>query len=274
MKGSCRGMFLPAAVVCALPMIGGCTVYTRPSRVSGEVGVRTVRTVEPAPAPPPPPAGAWSGGDLDDGRPASGASLSVFFQALAAAGQWIDMPVCGAYHGRVWSPDPWVVGPDFVPYRNAGRWVQTDVGWAFESDFDWGWATFHYGRWCDDARHGWVWVPGDEWAPAWVDWREGGGYVGWAPLPPRGAGVEATRWIYADASVFAQGRVPRRPLPEERVAVARRATRPVRTVVRHTGGYTWYAGPELGYDSGGEGRPVHIVPPARGQVDRVIIRRH
>ncbi|MBK6734356.1 MAG: hypothetical protein IPG61_09750 [bacterium] len=25
---------------------------------------------------------------------------------------------------------------------------------------------------------------GREWAPAWVAWREGGGWVGWAPLPP------------------------------------------------------------------------------------------
>ncbi len=31
---------------------------------------------------------------------------------------------------------------------------------------------------------GWVWVPGDEWAPAWVSWRKGNDYVGWAPLPP------------------------------------------------------------------------------------------
>jgi hypothetical protein len=34
-------------------------------------------------------------------------------------------------------------------------------------------------------------VPGIEWAPAWVSWRVGGGYVGWAPLPPRGAVVAA-----------------------------------------------------------------------------------
>jgi hypothetical protein len=27
-------------------------------------------------------------------------------------------------------------------------------------------------------------VPGYQWAPAWVSWRYGGGYCGWAPLPP------------------------------------------------------------------------------------------
>jgi hypothetical protein len=48
----------------------------------------------------------------------------------------------------------------------------------------WGWAAYHYGRWYFDPRYGWVWVPGTEWAPAWVSFYQGGGYVGWAPLPP------------------------------------------------------------------------------------------
>lgn len=30
----------------------------------------------------------------------------------------------------------------------------------------------------------WVWVPGYEWAPAWVSWRQTNDHVGWAPLPP------------------------------------------------------------------------------------------
>jgi len=29
-----------------------------------------------------------------------------------------------------------------------------------------------------------VWMRGVVWAPSWVCWREGGGYIGWAPLPP------------------------------------------------------------------------------------------
>ena len=69
-----------------------------------------------------------------------------------------------------------------------GHWVYTDEwGWYWVSDDDeddWGWVTYHYGRWAFDRRLGWFWVPGDEWAPAWVDWRYGGDYVGWAPLPP------------------------------------------------------------------------------------------
>ncbi len=27
-------------------------------------------------------------------------------------------------------------------------------------------------------------MPGEQWAPAWVEWRHGNGYVGWTPLPP------------------------------------------------------------------------------------------
>jgi len=48
----------------------------------------------------------------------------------------------------------------------------------------WGWATYHYGRWVNLDGTGWCWVPGYTWAPAWVSWRYGDGYCGWAPLPP------------------------------------------------------------------------------------------
>src|SRR5262249_17951723 len=51
-------------------------------------------------------------------------------------------------------------------------------------DEPWGWATYHYGRWVFDPALGWVWIPGYDWAPAWVTWRFGGGDVGWAPPPP------------------------------------------------------------------------------------------
>lgn len=60
----------------------------------------------------------------------------------------------------------------------------TDGGWYWVSDEQWAWATYHYGRWVYDSYYGWVWTPDTEWAPSWVSWREGDGYVGWAPLPP------------------------------------------------------------------------------------------
>ena len=70
------------------------------------------------------------------------------------------------------------------PYT-LGYWVWTDqFGWMWISNEPFGWATFHYGRWYLDPYYGWVWVPGYEWGPAWVSFRSGGGYVGWAPLSP------------------------------------------------------------------------------------------
>src|SRR5437773_2233500 len=72
---------------------------------------------------------------------------------------------------------------DWRPYTD-GHWVYTDVGWTWVSEEPFGWATYHYGRWTRLRNIGWVWVPGDEWAPAWVSWRKNNDYVGWAPLPP------------------------------------------------------------------------------------------
>jgi len=66
-----------------------------------------------------------------------------------------------------------------------GHWVWTDCGWYW-SRTNRGRACYHYGTWVDDPAVGWVWVPGVEWAPAWVEWRVGGGFIGWAPLAPRG----------------------------------------------------------------------------------------
>jgi len=102
---------------------------------------------------------------------------SDFYQPLQAYGRWIDVPG----YGRCWTPA--AVDPDWHPYTD-GHWQRTDSGWYWVSDEPWGWATCHYGRWRRDDRIGWVWIPQTQWAPAWVAWREGGGYTGWAPLPP------------------------------------------------------------------------------------------
>jgi hypothetical protein len=76
---------------------------------------------------------------------------------------------------------------DWRPYT-VGHWVYTDdYGWYWVTDdqeADWGWITYHYGRWYRDSDFGWFWIPNDIWGPAWVDWRYGDQYVGWAPEPP------------------------------------------------------------------------------------------
>jgi hypothetical protein len=101
-----------------------------------------------------------------------------FYDELSGYGRWVDYPG----HGYVWVPD---TDADFQPYSTNGRWVWTDdYEWMWVSDYDWGWAPFHYGRWDHDNYYGWYWVPGYEWAPAWVAWRDGGDYYGWAPLRP------------------------------------------------------------------------------------------
>ncbi len=104
-------------------------------------------------------------------------SVSDFYEPLGAYGSWIEV----RDYGRCWRPA--YIGTDWQPY-GEGHWVWTDQGWYWESDEPWAWAAYHYGRWVWDPYYGWVWVPDTVWAPAWVCWREGGGYWGWAPMPP------------------------------------------------------------------------------------------
>jgi hypothetical protein len=103
---------------------------------------------------------------------------STFYNKLEPYGDWIET---GDY-GYVFHPRE-ATGSRWRPYVN-GRWVYTDAGWTWISEEAFGWATYHYGRWTRLRGIGWVWVPGSQWAPAWVSWRKSSDYVGWAPLPP------------------------------------------------------------------------------------------
>lgn len=104
-------------------------------------------------------------------------TFSVFYDRLSPYGEWI------AISGGVYAWRPIGVAVGWRPYT-LGRWVWTDYGWYWVSDEPWGWAVFHYGRWYYDDFYGWIWIPGYDWAPAWVEWRYGGDYIGWAPLGP------------------------------------------------------------------------------------------
>lgn len=256
----CFATVVPAFLA-ALTAVG-CTVHTQPARVrtTGAVEVRARAGTTPPTV----------------RAPQRQEAYVHFYEALDPYGEWINTPVCGGRFGPVWRPHASVVGRNFMPYATGGEWVATDQGWSFVSDWDWGWAAFHYGRWCPDSRHGWVWVPGTEWAPAWVDWHYGGGYVGWAPLPPAGVALRNDFFIYVDQPSFAGRRVTRYTLPRERVIEARRVTRRGDNVVTHMG-YSWRAGPpptEVRGPDGREVRPVQVVPPPPGKVRRVEVRRH
>jgi hypothetical protein len=117
-------------------------------------------------------------------------SIDFFYNNLGDDGSWIE---AGEY-GYCWQPSVAASNSTWRPYSD-GYWAYTDVGWTWVSYEDFGWATYHYGRWIRLRGRGWVWAPGREWGPAWVSWRTGGDYVGWAPLPPRRGGD-----IYVDFS--------------------------------------------------------------------------
>ena len=120
------------------------------------------------------------------------ADVGYFYDDLSPYGAWVDLEGLG----WCWQPRVVVVNRSWRPYCDGGHWVYTDAGWYWQSDYSWGWAPFHYGRWSLNPRCGWVWVPGNVWAPSWVVWRTSGDYCGWAPLPPHAVFDVHTGWVY------------------------------------------------------------------------------
>jgi len=131
--------------------------------------------------------------------------FNTFQRELSPYGRWVYNP----RFGQVWIYDD----VNFKPYYTDGHWEYTNYGWSWISDYEWGWAPFHYGRWEEDPYYGWMWIPGYEWASAWVSWSSVDDYYGWAPL---GYGVNinvsfgsiaSNRWYF----------VPRRNICEREV---------------------------------------------------------
>jgi hypothetical protein len=167
---------------------------------------------------------------------AAHAQVSDEFQAaLAPYGEWREHPRWGQVWVPLDRPDGW------RPYT-YGHWVYTDDwGWYWVSDndeADWGWVTYHYGRWVFDRSMGWLWVPGEEWAPAWVDWRRGNDAVGWAPLPPMELAADAeydddpNYWIFVQPRYMMAPRLRGYVLPPQRATVVFRDTVLVNRTVR------------------------------------------
>ena len=206
----------------------------------------------------------------------SAVSVGVFYDALAPYGEWIYV----RNYGRVWQPSVAVVGVDFRPYGPGGHWVYTDYGWSFESDWSWGWAPFHYGQWYLEPVYGWVWVPGTVWAPAWVTWRYGGGYVGWAPMPPAGAAIVVETyhpyWCFVETRYLVARDVYHYAMPPQNYHAAFSATVAVQQT-HGVGGARWNAGPPAGQVSRDIGQPIHTVrinPPPAGSVQAHGISAH
>ena len=101
-----------------------------------------------------------------------------FGEALEPYGNWMHTHE----YGDVWKPR--IQNPTIWAPYTVGRWHYTELGWHFTSSEPWGWACYHYGRWVRYRTVGWCWVPGREWAPAWVSWRTSPRHIGWSPLPP------------------------------------------------------------------------------------------
>jgi hypothetical protein len=137
------------------------------------------------------------GADPDQYADADPSAISDFRATLDPYGSWVDDP----NYGTVWTPSQSVVGDNFSPYVTAGQWTYDDYdNWVWVSDYDWGWAPFHYGRWAYLGNR-WGWIPGRQYAGAWVTWRQGygpyAGYLGWAPIPPR--------WGWRNGGAFGLG---------------------------------------------------------------------
>ena len=69
-------------------------------------------------------------------------SIDFFYDNIGSDGSWVEV----ADYGYCWQPTVAVSNSKWRPYSD-GYWVYTDVGWTWVSYEDFGWATYHYGRW-------------------------------------------------------------------------------------------------------------------------------
>jgi hypothetical protein len=143
-------------------------------------------TVPPAqaPQPAPPPAPVYVSSPPTD--------VTYFYNDLSPYGAWVQLEGIG----WCWQPRVVVLNRSWRPYCDGGYWAYTDAGWYWQSNYSWGWAPFHYGRWQLHERCGWVWMPDRVWGPAWVTWRSYGDHCGWAPLPPHAEFDVALGWRF------------------------------------------------------------------------------
>jgi hypothetical protein len=140
-------------------------------------------------------------------QPAVAQGFSAFETRLAAFGTWAPDRDYGVH----WCPSASATEGAFQPYLSRGHWALADapIGrapagspvWESDDSDTWGEITTHHGFWIHvPAAWGgpWCWVPGLEETPGRVVWREGDGFVGWAPEPPDWLSVASDDIDYED----------------------------------------------------------------------------
>jgi hypothetical protein len=85
-------------------------------------------------------------------------------------------------YGFVWTPNYARKYPtgDWQPYVH-GSWCSCDNQLFWVPSEPWGWVPYHLGVWVWDTDIGWMWIPGDAFAPAWVTWEFFAGSYMWKP---------------------------------------------------------------------------------------------
>ena len=157
-------------------------------------------------------------------------SFDVSFSNLNQHGSWL----VSAQYGHVWQPREY--NREWNPYYD-GHWVDTDMGWAWVSDYEWGAIPYHYGTWYADPEAGWVWVPGSVWAPSWVVFRTDSDYIGWAPVPPGfsvGMAVNlggASSFVFVSSHDFLAPRIRASIIPMDRSSLFINNTTVVNNIV-------------------------------------------
>lgn len=148
-------------------------------------------------------------------------SFGFSYSNLSPHGSWL----VSAQYGRVWRPSV-AVSAGWNPYYD-GHWVYTDLGWTWVSDYPWGAIPYHYGTWIVEPGIGWVWLPGEVWAPSWVVFCDGPDYIGWAPVPPHySVGVSVSfneigydHFVVVPAHDFLAPRIRGIAVPQSRTSV-------------------------------------------------------
>jgi len=87
-----------------------------------------------------------------------------------------------SYYGYVWRPDSNDDYPDgaWQPFL-YGQWRELEGLLFWVPEETWGWVPYHLGLWMWDYNYGWLWLPGLDFAPAWVAWDYFWGFYAWRP---------------------------------------------------------------------------------------------